>query len=334
MKVGFLGTGMIVKDLMHTIDQIPLEKKYLLGTDATREETEQIATDNHFDGTFYDYDELLEADIDTVYVALPNFLHYAFAKKALEAGKNVICEKPVTSNYEEFRVLRNLAEEKHLMLFEAMNIHYMPSFQAVKEKLNELGNIRIVSLNYSQYSSRYDRFKAGVTLPVFDPKKSGGALMDLNVYNIHFVIGLFGKPQNVHYQANVVKGIDTSGILTLTYPDFQVVCIGAKDCKAPVLSTIQGDEGNIEIHVPVNQFESFTFGKNQGEPEECTYSEGKHRLYYEWMNFIDMVDHQNYDRMEKMLDVSGTVSEVMTQARKDAGIVFDADLRMQEKAHE
>ena len=60
MKVGILGTGMIVKDLMHTIDQIPLEKKYLLGTDVTREETEQIASENQFDGTFYDYDELLK----------------------------------------------------------------------------------------------------------------------------------------------------------------------------------------------------------------------------------------------------------------------------------
>lgn len=325
MKAGFLGTGMIVKDLMTTIENIPLEKKYLLGTEQTRDETEKMAADNGFDGTFYDYDALLNADIDTVYVALPNFLHYTFAKKALEAGKNVIVEKPITSNYTEFTELKKIADEKHLMIFEAMNIHYMPSFNEVKNQLASLGDIKIVSLNYSQYSSRYDRFKEGVTLPVFDPNKSGGALMDLNVYNIHFVIGLFGEPKTVHYQANIEKGIDTSGILTLGYDDFQAVCIGAKDCKAPITSTIQGDKGNIVIDKPANQFTQFVLGQNTGEEEKFDLDEGKHRLFYEWKAFIDILDHRDYQRMEKMLEISGIVSKVMTDARKDAGVVFAAD---------
>ena len=252
MKLGILGTGMIVKDLMQTVDRFPLEKKVLLSTKASTKNAEQIASDNGFDAVYYDHDELLASDIDTVYVALPNFLHYGFAKKALEAGKNVIIEKPVTANYAELADLKKTAEEKRLMILEAMNIPYLPAYAQVKEHLADLGNIRIVSLNYSQYSSRYDAFKKGQILPSFDPHKAGGALMDLNVYNIHFIAGLFGEPEEVSYQANIVKGIDTSGILTLKYKDFQAVAIGAKDCKAPVLSTIQGDQGSLQIHKPVN----------------------------------------------------------------------------------
>ena len=123
MKVGFLGTGMIVKDLMRTIDVLPFEKKYLLGTEQTREETETIAKENHFDQTFYDYDELLKSDVDTVYVALPNFIHYSFSKKALEAGKNVIIEKPITANYKELEELKNKEFDPPRTIYEEDEIY-------------------------------------------------------------------------------------------------------------------------------------------------------------------------------------------------------------------
>ena len=71
------------------------------------------------------------------------------------------------------------------MIFEAMNLHYIPAFLSLKEDLKKLGDIKIVSFNYSQYSSRYNAFKEGTILPAFDFHKAGGALMDLNVYNIH-----------------------------------------------------------------------------------------------------------------------------------------------------
>ncbi|SUM35254.1 Uncharacterised protein [Staphylococcus gallinarum] len=60
----------------------------------------------------------------------------------------------------------------------------------------------------------------------------GGALMDINVYNVHLAVGLFGKPKGVAYFANVEKNIDTSGILQLDYDNLKVVCIGAKDSSS------------------------------------------------------------------------------------------------------
>ena len=97
------------------------------------------------------------------------------------------------------------------MIFEAMNLHYIPAFLSLKEDLKKLGDIKIVSFNYSQYSSRYNAFKEGNILPAFDFHKAGGALMDLNVYNIHALIDLFGKPVYHKYMANIERNIDTSG---------------------------------------------------------------------------------------------------------------------------
>lgn len=327
MKLGILGTGMIVQDLFTTIDLIPIEKKYLLGTPNTEAETAELTKKYNLDGYDLDYDALLERDIDTVYVALPNFLHYSFAKKALENGKHVIIEKPVTANATELKDLIAIAREKNLFILEAMNIHYLPTYKALKEKVEDVGAVKIVSFNYSQYSSRYNAFKNGDILPAFDYHKAGGALMDLNVYNLHGIIGIFGRPKSISYQANIQRGIDTSGIMLLDYGTFKAVSIGAKDCKAPVMLTIQGDQGVIRVDTPINQLKSFEYLTNTNESETVAIDNDKHRLYYEFVEFGRIIDSNDHAKAQEMLELSLTVSEVMEEAHKQAGIVFDNDLK-------
>ena len=325
MRLGILGTGMIVKDLLTTYDLLGIEYTAVLATKATEDEASALVDKYHLDKYFLDFDELLKDDIDTVYVALPNHLHYSFAKKALEHGKHVIVEKPITANVQELKELVEIAKEKQLFIFEAMNIHYLPAYQALKQYLTKIGQPKIVSLNYSQYSSRYNAFKAGNILPAFDFHKAGGALMDLNVYNIHGLTGLFGEPKRVNYLANIENNIDTSGILTLDYDNFKAVSIGAKDCKAPVMLTFQGDGGVIKIDTPINQLTKFEYINNNNEVETVDLNEGKHRLYYEFKEFIRMIEQKDVTKAAKMMEVSLTVSKIMNEARNQEGIVFDND---------
>ena len=70
----------------------------------------------------------------------------------------------------------------------------------------------MVQCNYSRISSRYRQYEQGIVLPAFDPACSGGCLYDINLYNLHFVTGLFGRPEEVDYYANLgFNGVDTSG---------------------------------------------------------------------------------------------------------------------------
>lgn len=325
MKLGILGTGMIVKNVLPIFGKLPFEKVVILGTPNTREETEKLAAEYHLDGCFYDYDELLASDIDTVYVALPNFLHYSFAKKALEHGKHAIVEKPVTANYRELEELNQIAKEAHLMVFEGMNTPHLPTFKAIQNDLPALGNIKIISMNYSQYSHRYDAFKEGTVLPAFDPHKAGGALMDLNVYNISFIIALFGKPESVEYIANIERGIDTSGIVTLRYPGFCAVSVGAKDCKAPMTNTIQGDKGSIVIDHNINSLRRYIRQDHAGNEFRYEDPDFIHRMYAEFVDFIRAIDENDYEYAQKMMDISLAVSHTLETARRKAGIVFDND---------
>lgn len=336
MKVGIIGAGMIVHDFLSFANEV--EGMQLVALCATPQEEEKIIDLSKKAGIpnwYTNVDEMLkDANVEVAYVAVPNHLHYPFCKKALEAGKHVICEKPFTSNAKELEDLMHIAKEKKLILIEGVSTQYLPNTLKIKETLKDLGNIKIVSANYSQYSSRYDAFKEGNVLPAFNPEMSGGALMDLNIYNINFVVALFGKPKKVDYQANIEKGIDTSGILTLDYGTFKCVCIAAKDCKAPVSTNIQGDKGCINITTPVNTLAGYTVLMNNASAAKqmdanggntFDYNYDKHRMYHEFVEFVKMIDSKDYIRAEKMLDISLITMEIQTEARKKAGVVFTAD---------
>lgn len=323
MKLGIIGTGMIVTDVLNAIEDLLVEKIYIYGR--SEDKASLFNEKYHLDGYFTDYDEILDSDVDTIYIALPNYLHYEFSKKALLKDKHVIIEKPITSHYEELKELKEIAFQRHLIIIEAMNLHYLPGVLSIKDNLSLLGDIKIVNLNFSQYSSRYNAFKEGVILPVFDYHKSGGALYDLNVYNIHFVIDLFGEPKDVYYYPNIEKGIDTSGILIMDYPRFKVIAIGAKDCKAPMMNTIQGNDGNIVVDKAISQMTSYSLSKNNKEEIKYQFDTQKHRLYYEFKEFIRIIDKQDYQTVSKMLEISSIACRVMEKARQVSGIVFDAD---------
>jgi scyllo-inositol 2-dehydrogenase (NADP+) len=326
MKLGILGTGMIVKDFLSIASQLKDTKPTAVCNVRSSEATIlEFAQEYHIKYGFHDFNKFLESEIDTVYIALPNNLHFIYAKNALEAGKNVIVEKPFTTSFEEAKILNELAREKQLYLFEAITNQYLPNYIKVKELLPSLGNIKIVQCNYSQYSSRYDSFKAGNVLPAFDPKFSGGALMDINIYNIHYVVGLFGKPNNVEYYPNMERGIDTSGILVLEYNGFQCVCIGAKDCKAPIALNIQGDKGCIHQDTPANSCKSFEVLMNDGTSFLVDENQYSHRMVNEFLAFDDMIANQNLEKCYQMLEHSLAVCEVQATARAKSGIVFEAD---------
>ena len=227
MKLALLGTGMIVTEVLPVLTTIEgIELKAIMSTPRSLDKAKALAKQYGLAQATSDYEEILSnPEVDTIYVGTPNHTHYDYAKKALLSGKHVICEKPFTLHLEEFEELAKLAQEKELLLMEAITNQYLANFTAIKEALSDIGDIKIVNINYSQYSSRYNAFKEGMILPAFDYTKSGGALMDLNIYNIHFVVGLFGKPKNVHYFANIERGIDTSGIVVLEYDSLKAICI-------------------------------------------------------------------------------------------------------------
>ena len=258
-------------------------------------------------------------------MALPNLLHTAYTRAALEAGRNVIVEKPLAPCAAEAVQLADLARKKGLFLFEAVTTLYMENYHKLRQLLPRVGPVKLVQCNFSQYSSRYDAFCAGQVAPVFDPNQAGGALMDLAVYNISYLVGLFGEPQQVHYTANVERGIDTSGILTMDYRSFKAVSIAAKDCAAPPRYVIQGTRGYLLQKSTANFCGPFTLHLNDGKEEHFSLNGKRPRCAAEFEAFARAIDAGDQEMCSGMLDTSLAVSRVLTVARKDAGIRFPCD---------
>lgn len=316
MKLAILGTGKIVEEVLPVLKEINgIELSAILSTPRSIEKAEQLAELYAISQASSDYDSILaNPDVDTVYVALPNHLHYDYAKKALLAGKHVICEKPFTLTLAEFEDLAKIAEQKNRILLEAITNQYLGNFASIKANLAKLGDIKIVECNYSQYSSRYDAFKRGEIAPAFDPAKGGGALRDLNIYNIHLVVGLFGKPERVQYLANMERGVDTSGILIMDYGNFKAACIGAKDCSADIKSTIQGNKGSIAVLGPTNSMPELSLSLNGQSLTMINENSLNHRMHEEFVAFQAIIEHEDMTATKLALDHSHLVMEVLDQA--------------------
>lgn len=223
IRLGTIGSGEIVRSILDGVqvtEGICCEAVY----SRSREKGNDLAEKYSVKKVYTELADLMsDEDVNFIYVASPNSLHYEQAKMALEYGKNVILEKPFATTYEKTVELVKLAKDKGLFLFDAVPPSFLPNFFAVKEVLPEIGKLKLVMSNYSQYSSRYDALLRGKIANVFSKDFAGGCLQDIGFYNLYFNVAMFGKPDHAVYYPNIYPGqVDTSGCL---YSDMMVLSV-------------------------------------------------------------------------------------------------------------
>lgn len=246
IKLGIAGTGKIIPESAAALKETGYELVSIWGPHPLK--AVPLAERFSIPKVCDSFGALLESGIDFVYIALVNSAHYAYARQALEAGVNVLLEKPFCSTAAQAEELASLARRKGLFLFETISNIYRPAWALIKEKLPLIGRPRLFQADFSQYSSRYDAYLAGEVSASFNPACEGGALRDLNVYNLHLAVDLFGRPEEVIFRSNRgYNGVDTSGMVLLTYPDLLALCSAAKDSGNPSGLVIQGDKGWIRV---------------------------------------------------------------------------------------
>lgn len=315
MKVGIVGNGMIVPIAIEAMLRAEIEVTALWCRNASK--GKPIVEKYQIQDQYTDYQAFLNDDsFDTVYIGLTNALHYQYAKDAILAGKHAIVEKPFTISTAEAKELQALALKHGCMLFEAILSRYSKNYEHLKDELAKVGKIKLIQANFSKYSSRYDKFRKGIITPTFDKARGGGALMDLNVYNIHFVVGLFGLPKKVQYFSNLAEnGVDTSGILIMEYPDFQAVCTAAKDSTSDPFVIIQAEEGTI---VYPERPGYVRYGERHDRltnlTEEIDVVAEEDPMKNEFLYMQEIIDTKNTEQMNAWLEKSTMTVAVLEQA--------------------
>ncbi len=298
MKISIAGTGKIVGEVLQMIHKEFAGKIEVTGI-YSREHSVEHAIDlcqayAQTGFVYTDYERMLqEAEADYVYIANANHVHHEYAMKAMMAGKNVIVEKPIAVDRVQTEELIDTAIQRCVYCLPAFSLLYMPLFRQLQELVPQLGTIRMIHCNFAQRSSRYDRYLRGELTPVFDPAMAGGTLADLNVYNLCFMIALFGPPRTVRYECNRgFNGIDTSGTLLCHYPTSIATLSASKDSNGLSYGCIQGENGYIEVHGSVSILDSFTLHLDGKEPITYKSDSSRHRLSYEFQEFLALIENR------------------------------------------
>lgn len=190
-------------------------------------------------------EDLLAADNELVVVNTPNDTHYEYAKKALQAGKHVIVEKPFTTTVEEAAELIDLARQQNKLLSVYHNRRYDSDFRTVARIIQEdwLGDIVEAEIHY-------DRFKEELSPKLHKevPGPSTGSLLDLGSHLIDEALQLFGKPDAVFADIRIVRPVakvDDYFEVLLYYPSLRVRLKGSYQVREPLAAYIvHGSKGS------------------------------------------------------------------------------------------
>ncbi|MCM1386348.1 MAG: Gfo/Idh/MocA family oxidoreductase [Bacillus sp. (in: Bacteria)] len=215
MKIAILGAGNIAATLAYTMQRLDEVECYAV---AARQlsRAEAFAKKHGFEKAYGSYEEMLaDKEVELVYIATPHSHHYEHMKLCIEAGKHVLCEKAFTMNEKQAREIFALAEEKGVLVTEAIWTRYMPSRKIINDLLAEgvIGEVKTLTANLSYMIADKER--------IIRPELAGGALLDVGVYTLNFALMHFGsqiaKKQSVVHLTET--GVDGQNVMTLFYED-------------------------------------------------------------------------------------------------------------------
>ncbi|SFE22506.1 Predicted dehydrogenase [Lentibacillus persicus] len=326
MKFGTVGTGWITEafiDAARETKGLTLAAVYSRQTD----KAETFAEKHNADFVFTNIKEMAAAEeLDAVYIASPNTLHFDHVLTFLEHKKHVICEKPIFSNLKEWEKAHVTASKNNVFLFEAMRNLHSPNFKSLQEGLKQIGQVRSMVLPFVQYSSRYDKYLAGEEPNIFTTKFSGGALVDLGVYPLSLSVGLFGKPDTAAYfPVKLESGVDGSGTLILKYPEFTGTILCSKIAQSSNHCEIHGEKGTLFFENPGNMYTPSVVINGTEEEIRLEADDHPNNMVYEAEEFARIIESGDIDAYEWLKQISYDVLEVTEKVRKENGIIFDSE---------
>lgn len=197
------------------------------------------------------YEELLaDPDIDAIYNPLPNHMHVPWSIKAADAGKHVLCEKPISLTVEEARTLIAARDRTGVKMGEAFMVHLHPQWLRVVEilKSGEVGDLRALNFTFSYNNPDPNNIRNNAEM-------GGGAIMDIGCYPIHFARWIFGgEPGRVSASIDRDPTFKTDRLSSaiLEFPQGHAAFTCSTQMSPFQRAQILGTKGRIEVEIPVN----------------------------------------------------------------------------------
>ncbi len=311
------GCGVIANELAQAMEK---RGQKLYGVvNRTQEKAVAFAEKYGAQKVFESFEEVCaDPAVDIIYISTPHNTHIQFLRKALAAGKHVLCEKSITLNSEELKEAVQLAKEHGVVLAEAMTIYHMPIYRELLKKVGagELGELRVIQMNFGSYKE-YDmknRF--------FNRNLAGGALLDIGVYALSFVrMFFFSCPDQIQSQVKFAPtGVDEqAGILLMNREQEMATVTLSLHAKQPKRGMLSFDKAYVELYeYPRGEKAVITYTEDE-HTEELTAGATADALVYE---VEDMEQAIVGDPEIMRLNYTEDVMQIMTKIRKDWGLTY------------
>lgn len=246
MNWGFIGFGRIARKFLESLEAVEGETAYAF---ASRSNAEALQKEFPNVKIYSDYDALLaDPQIDIVYISTTHNFHCENTISALEAGKHVVCEKPLGISSAEVERMVEAARKTGKFLLEAMWMRFLPAYREALEKAKSgaIGKVKYITASFG-FRSADKLTKDGRLL---NPDLAGGALWDVGVYPLTIASDLFGwKPLKFHVEAEIGEtGVDQSIQIQLDFGDQQwAQLFGSVVMNTNKEACIYGEEGFIRM---------------------------------------------------------------------------------------
>lgn len=309
LNIGCVGAGRIANRMIK-------ESKYVSGVNfdivfgRNEEHIKDFAIKNELKEYTMDYDEFLSR-VDAVYIATPHVTHYDLAKKALNAGKHVLCEKPMTLSESQTKELFELAEKNGLVLYDAIKTAYVTAFKRliVIAKSGNIGNIRDVDATFTKLV--HDK-----SLREYDLNQGGGSLNELIAYPLIAIFKLLGIDYNdidFFTFRDEETGIDLYTKILFQYDDAVATANVGLGVKKEGELIIAGTDGYIYVPAPWWKTEYFEIRyENQNLNEKYFFKFDGDGLRYELVEFyLSIVNNtkNNFIKDEESIAISKVIEE-------------------------
>ena len=246
IRWGIMATGTIARKFAETINKMNGEAVLVAVASRNTENAKAFAKEYNIPKYYDTYEDLCrDTEVDAIYISTPNNMHFENSLMCLNHGKNVLCEKPFTTNKNDAVTLYNTAKEKKLFIMEGFWIKHTPLLKKMEEMIAEdvIGDIRCLRADYGFTISDENRKRRK-----FNSELGGGALLDIGVYNIGFA-KMVMKDSPIKINSNEVineYGTDEFSTIMLEYPNKKTAVlttsIGMKIAKE---GAIYGSKGSI-----------------------------------------------------------------------------------------
>lgn len=323
MRIATIGTSWITDSFIKSSAYVPETEIYAVYS-RDIEKAEKFASEHNVNLYYNSLDDMLKNDkIDAVYIASPNYAHFEQAKKCLESGKHVICEKPAVVTSEQLKELYTVAESKNLIFLEAMKSMHSDGLSIILDEIKNIGDIKTAHIDFSQLSSKYPAYKRGEKPNIFNPELCTGALMDLGVYCVYFALELFGSPEKVVTHSDFLpSGADYSGSLIFVYPDKTVTVTYSKVANGFVPSKILGENGAITVK-SVSKLTGVSRYYNDGDVTELYPTVDENLVMSKEIEaFVNFSKGENLTYYDYCREISLDVCKIMENIRKENNFGF------------